>query len=68
MSLSRDFGRLVLVVTLALAFVLTVVAALVVALWGDESSRVRVRDVLTTLLPTETLLLGAALTWYFAGQ
>ncbi len=35
---SRDLERLVLVVALALAFVLTVAAALAVALWGDDAS------------------------------
>ena len=64
---SRDLGRLVLVVALAVAFVLTVVGALAGALWGSDASRARVKDVLTALLPTETMLLGAAVAWYFTG-
>jgi F0F1-type ATP synthase assembly protein I len=64
----RDLGRLVLAIVLGLAFLLTVVAALVVAIWGDDASRARVKEALTALLPTETLLLGAAVIWYFAGQ
>lgn len=64
----RDFGRLVLVVALALAFVLTVAGAMAVALWGNDAARAQVKDVLGALLPAETLLLGVAVTWYFAGQ
>jgi hypothetical protein len=63
----RDLGRLVLVVVFALAFLLTVAAALAAALWGNDASGTRSREVVTALLPTETLLLGAAVVWYFAG-
>ena len=68
MAGSRDFGRLVLVIALALAFVLTVAAALGVALWGDAAAGARVKGVLDLLLPAETALLGAAVAWYFAGK
>lgn len=53
---------------LALAFVLTVAGAMAVALWGNDAARAQVKDVLGALLPAETLLLGVAVTWYFAGQ
>ena len=68
MDASRDLGRLVLLVALALTFLFTVVGALAVVLWGTDGSRARLQDVLTALLPAETLLLGMAAGWYFAGQ
>jgi len=66
--ISRDIGRLILVIVFALAFLVTVAGALGAALWGSDTSGARVGGVVTALLPTETLLLGAAVVWYFAGQ
>jgi hypothetical protein len=36
--------------------------------WGDDAARAGLKDVLAALLPTETLLLGWAVVWYFAGR
>jgi hypothetical protein len=63
----RDYVRLVLVTALALALVLIVAAAMAVALWGNDGSRARVKDVLLLLLPTVGTLLGVAVAWYFSG-
>jgi hypothetical protein len=65
---TRALGRLVLVVAFGLAFLLTVAAALAGLLRGDDAARASLKDVLAALLPTETLLLGAAVVWYFAGR
>jgi hypothetical protein len=64
----KGVGRLVLVVVFGLAFLLTVLAVLADALWGSDASRAQIPEVVTALLPTETLLLGAAVVWYFVGR
>ncbi len=66
--IGRDFGRLILVVAFALAFLLTVAASLAAAVWGTDASGAGIGPVIAALLPTETLLLGAAVVWYFAGR
>jgi len=66
--MERNIGRLILVAVFALAFLFTVAAALGGAIWGSDPSGSRIREVVAALLPTETLLLGAAVVWYFAGQ
>lgn len=63
----EDVRMVLLILTFALLFI-TVTAAFFVAVWGSPESWDRVSQLLQAIIPVETLVLGAAVSYYFKSE
>lgn len=60
-----DIGRQQMASSAILLLVFTIAGAFAVAAWGSQEAWTRVEDLLQIVIPVETLIIGAAVSYYF---
>lgn len=60
-----QLGRILMLLGAFGLFGVTLIASFCVAVWGSSDSWSRVTDLLNAIIPVETLIIGAAVSYYF---